>query len=237
MRFLHFMGEGGWAMWFVLALGLVTVAAALGFALKPASARQDAVRSFSLATSFMAVSAVSLNLAAVGSKVPNIPALANSPTSASDRHGGHRRVTRTVDPRFHVAVLRVDRDGRRSASPHARSIAQLIGIRPSRRALPRVVPSERSPRMDARQHRPTRTEGEPSKGQRHENDSPHAHDSDRRRWAAWARKPTPANNPCRPNRPCTPLPPRRPPMRSAAPSCSGSAPAARPSSLPSSTPA
>jgi hypothetical protein len=79
MRFLHFMNEGGWAMWFVLALGLVTVATALGFALKPASARQDAVRSFSLATSFMAVSAVSLDLAAVGSKVPNMPALANSP--------------------------------------------------------------------------------------------------------------------------------------------------------------
>jgi hypothetical protein len=80
MRFLHFMGEGGWAMWFVLALGLITVAAALGFAFKPASARQDAVRSFSLATSFMVISAVSLDLAAVGSKVPNIPALANSPT-------------------------------------------------------------------------------------------------------------------------------------------------------------
>jgi hypothetical protein len=73
------MSEGGWAMWFVLAIGLITVAAALGFALKPASPRQDAVRSFSLATSFMTVSAVSLDLAAVGSKVPNIPALANSP--------------------------------------------------------------------------------------------------------------------------------------------------------------
>jgi hypothetical protein len=79
MRFLHFMGEGGWAMWFVLPLGLVTLAVATAFAREPGPKRRDAVRSLSLATSFVIMSALALNLAAVGSKVPNIPELANHP--------------------------------------------------------------------------------------------------------------------------------------------------------------
>ncbi|MEO8183951.1 MAG: hypothetical protein ABI895_34445 [Deltaproteobacteria bacterium] len=79
MRFFHFMGEGGWAMWFVLALALITVLAAVGFARRPGSARKEAVCSFSRATSLVIVSAVSLNLAAVGSKIPNNPEWANSP--------------------------------------------------------------------------------------------------------------------------------------------------------------
>jgi len=79
MRFLYFMGEGGWAMWFVLALALITVAAAVGFARRPSSARRDAVHSFSRATSLVIVSAVSLDLAAVGSKIPNNPEWASSP--------------------------------------------------------------------------------------------------------------------------------------------------------------
>lgn len=79
MRFWQFMVEGGWAMWFVLTFGAITLAAAAGFARWPAAARQRAVGAFSRATTFAIASAVSLNLAAVGSKVPNIPELANNP--------------------------------------------------------------------------------------------------------------------------------------------------------------
>ena len=79
MRFLHFMQEGGWAMWFVLAFGLITLLAAAGFALQPRPAQRYAVRFFSRATSFAILSAISANLAAVGYKVPSIPELANSP--------------------------------------------------------------------------------------------------------------------------------------------------------------
>ena len=76
MRFLHFMGEGGWGMWFVLIFGLITVAAAIGFALQPRPEGEHAVRSFSRATTFSILSTVCLDLAAVGSRVPNEPAFA-----------------------------------------------------------------------------------------------------------------------------------------------------------------
>jgi hypothetical protein len=79
MGFMHFMGEGGWAMWFVLALGLATLAVAAAFVREPAPKRRETVRSFSVATSFGIMSSVALNLAAVGSKVPTIPELANHP--------------------------------------------------------------------------------------------------------------------------------------------------------------
>ena len=76
---MHFMGEGGWAMWFVLPLGLTTVAVAAAFARDPGPKRREAVYSFSRAMSFGIMSSVALNLAAVGSKVPTIPELANNP--------------------------------------------------------------------------------------------------------------------------------------------------------------
>ncbi len=79
MRFWYFMVEGGWAMWFVLGFGSMTLAAAAGFARRPAAARQRTVSAFTLATAFAVASAVSLNLAAVGAKVPNTPEWANSP--------------------------------------------------------------------------------------------------------------------------------------------------------------
>lgn len=67
-------------MWFVLAFGVITLAAAAGFALRSNAAWEVPVRSFTAATVFSIVTAVSANLAAVGSKVPQNPALANSPT-------------------------------------------------------------------------------------------------------------------------------------------------------------
>jgi hypothetical protein len=77
--FFKFMGEGGWAMWFVLAFGLITWAAAVSFARKPGLTREHTVRSFTRATSFAIISAVCLDLAAVGSRVPNEPRFANHP--------------------------------------------------------------------------------------------------------------------------------------------------------------
>lgn len=79
MRFLHFMGQGGWGMWFVLTFGLVALLAAVGFARRPRPEGEQAVRSFSRATTFSTISSVCLDLAAVGSRVPNEPAFANHP--------------------------------------------------------------------------------------------------------------------------------------------------------------
>lgn len=66
-------------MWFVLSFGLITLAAAVGFARRPRPEAEQAVRSFSRATTFSTVSTLCLDLAAVGSRVPNEPAFANHP--------------------------------------------------------------------------------------------------------------------------------------------------------------
>lgn len=66
-------------MWFVLALGLITLAAAASFARRPSPARKDAVKSFSLATSLIVISSVCLDLAAVGSKIPADPQWQGNP--------------------------------------------------------------------------------------------------------------------------------------------------------------
>lgn len=79
MRFMRFMVEGGWSMWFVLAFGLLSVAAAVAFARRPRDAGERLERDLARATAFAVISAVSLNLAAVGSRVPNVPEWANSP--------------------------------------------------------------------------------------------------------------------------------------------------------------
>lgn len=79
MRFLHFMTEGGWGMWFVLTFGLISLGAATGFARRPRPEGEWAVRSFSRATTFSMVSTLCLDLAAVGSRVSNDPAFAQHP--------------------------------------------------------------------------------------------------------------------------------------------------------------
>jgi hypothetical protein len=79
MKLWIFMLGGGLSMWFVLLFAAFTLAAAIGFARRPDPRRGDAVRSFSWATAFSITSGVCLNLAAVGSKVPENPEWANSP--------------------------------------------------------------------------------------------------------------------------------------------------------------
>ncbi|HET9934652.1 MAG TPA: hypothetical protein VFQ35_28300 [Polyangiaceae bacterium] len=79
MRFVEFMLEGGWSMWFVLAFGLVTLAMSVSFLRQPNVRQADIVRSFSRATVFSIITGVSVNIAAVGAKVPANPEWANSP--------------------------------------------------------------------------------------------------------------------------------------------------------------
>jgi hypothetical protein len=79
MALWRLMHEGGWGMWFVLAFGLVTLAAAGSFARSPASPRLAAVRSFNLATWFAVLSTVSIDLAKVANSVANIPKLRDDP--------------------------------------------------------------------------------------------------------------------------------------------------------------
>lgn len=79
MRFVEFMLEGGWSMWFVLAIGLVTLAMSVSFLKWPNARQADIVRSFTRATVFSIVTGLSVNIAAVGAKVPANPEWANSP--------------------------------------------------------------------------------------------------------------------------------------------------------------
>ncbi|HET9955116.1 MAG TPA: hypothetical protein VFQ61_11465 [Polyangiaceae bacterium] len=79
MRIWLFFQEGGWSMWFVLLLGIITLAAAGGFARHPHSAREQVVTFFSRATICAIVSGVALNLATVGSQVSTRPEWAQSP--------------------------------------------------------------------------------------------------------------------------------------------------------------
>jgi hypothetical protein len=80
MRFIQLMNEGGWAMWFVLAFGTITLALAAGFAHRPDPRRLASVVAFTRATLFAVAAAVSVDLAAVGSKIPANPEWAKSPS-------------------------------------------------------------------------------------------------------------------------------------------------------------
>jgi hypothetical protein len=78
MSLWHWFQEGGWWMFFVLAFGLITVAAALDFAWRPSEPRLAAVRAFSRTTVFSSLAALSLNLATVAHAVAR-PSVASSP--------------------------------------------------------------------------------------------------------------------------------------------------------------
>jgi len=80
MQLWYFFLGGGWGMFFVLAFALVTLAQAVGFALRPDPGRRAALGALSRATTFCSIGTVCLNLAAVGSRVPANPEWAQSPT-------------------------------------------------------------------------------------------------------------------------------------------------------------
>jgi hypothetical protein len=79
MQFWYFFMGGGWGMWFVLGFGLVTLAQAIGFCRRPDARRATALEAFTRASRYAIAATVSLDLAAVGSKVPNMPEFADSP--------------------------------------------------------------------------------------------------------------------------------------------------------------
>lgn len=74
-----FMKAGGFAMWPVLALGLVTLAAAIRMAVKPLAAKPVVIKSLTIATLFTSLAGSLTGFAAVMSKVPGNPEWANSP--------------------------------------------------------------------------------------------------------------------------------------------------------------
>ncbi|MCA9596624.1 MAG: hypothetical protein KC776_25080 [Myxococcales bacterium] len=76
---MSFMREGGVGMWFVLALGLLSLAAAVRFAMAPDEKRVATVRSLTWATLFNTVGAIIAGFAAVGSHVPANAEWAMSP--------------------------------------------------------------------------------------------------------------------------------------------------------------
>src|SRR5262245_38320384 len=79
MRFLHFLVVGERGMWLVLACGLISVWQATNVATPPAPMGRDAVTAFSRGTLMSIPAATGLSLAHMGTKVPNIPELANNP--------------------------------------------------------------------------------------------------------------------------------------------------------------
>lgn len=76
---MNFMQSGGFAMWFILALGAVTLAAAARFAARPEKRRVETVRALTWATAFSTVTGIVAGFAAVGSHIPAHPEWSVSP--------------------------------------------------------------------------------------------------------------------------------------------------------------
>jgi hypothetical protein len=62
--------EGGFPMVFVIGFGLITLIAAIGFAVRPARRKLPFLRGMSMATLFAILSGICADLAAVGHNVP-----------------------------------------------------------------------------------------------------------------------------------------------------------------------
>ncbi len=76
---MNFMLEGGWAMWVVLLLSLITLVAAGLFAYRPDERKISFIRAMTVATVFSALSGLFLDIGAVMHKVPATPEWAKSP--------------------------------------------------------------------------------------------------------------------------------------------------------------
>jgi hypothetical protein len=76
---VEFFKEGGWAMFFVAAFGVLSFVAAVLFAFRPDPRRVEVVRSLSRATLFSVLAGIVADIAAVGHHVPRHPEWANSP--------------------------------------------------------------------------------------------------------------------------------------------------------------
>lgn len=76
---IEFFMAGGWSMFLILALGLVTLVAAASFMRKPEARDVGMIRGFSVATVFAVLCGIAADLAAVFTHVPNNPEWAHSP--------------------------------------------------------------------------------------------------------------------------------------------------------------
>jgi len=76
---IEFFQAGGYSMFFILILGLVTLGAAAAFMRKPQAQDVGMIRGFSVATVFAVLSGIAADLAAVFTHVPNNPEFAQSP--------------------------------------------------------------------------------------------------------------------------------------------------------------
>ena len=70
---------GGWSMWFIAAVGALTIAAAGKFAFRPDPTQLDRIRALGRAIGWAIVTGVSVDLAAVGFHIPAKPEWAHSP--------------------------------------------------------------------------------------------------------------------------------------------------------------
>ncbi len=79
---MEFFKSGGWSMIFVLGFSAATLGLAIASAIKPRTSREPVLRSLTTGTVFAVLCGVAMNLAAVGSKVPQNPEWAHSPDLA-----------------------------------------------------------------------------------------------------------------------------------------------------------
>lgn len=76
---IEFFQAGGWSMFLILALGVVTLGAAAAFMRRPEAQDIGMIRGFSVATVFAVLTGIAADLAAVFTHVPNNPEWAHSP--------------------------------------------------------------------------------------------------------------------------------------------------------------
>jgi hypothetical protein len=74
---LQFMREGGYAMWFILVLGGVTLGIAVSFVVRPAERKLAVLRPMSVL--FLTLSGLFAGLAATMKAVTSVPEFADSP--------------------------------------------------------------------------------------------------------------------------------------------------------------
>jgi hypothetical protein len=76
---LRFMQEGGYSMWLILVLGLLSLGLAASFAVRPAERKLNILRPLSLATVFSILGAISADIGTVMKRVPQLPEFTGSP--------------------------------------------------------------------------------------------------------------------------------------------------------------
>ncbi len=74
-----FMQEGGYSMWLILVLGLLSLGLAVSFAVRPVERKLNILRPLSLATVFSILSAIAADLGTVMKRVPQLPEFTSSP--------------------------------------------------------------------------------------------------------------------------------------------------------------